>query len=216
MNSDNTNTNITTDAMTRNEVVNSGYETEIVAEIEVDAFDVIIIDLASLDDDGWQIRNCYVSPKGRNAFLQLSNGDGYNGCDIAEQCGFPTQEHTDKLCAHLRLSEDNLEALFEKINDKEHLNSTDWSILERLKDAAQRIYEVDAAMLGSEFKGDNNSLTAFVAILREFAPDWTITAIIDSYNGADNNVPEEVEYEIDQAFSSALDQHSEQYPNDWN
>jgi len=103
-------------------------------------------------------------------------------------------------------------------NSDGFLTGEEWIVAQYAEDstAEEICYEVDAAMLGSEFKGDNNSLTAFVAILREFAPDWTITAIIDSYNGADNNVPEEVEYEIDQAFSSALDQHSEQYPNDWN
>lgn len=116
--------------MTKQEILNGygheGYEAEVFAEMEVKGFDVAILDLASLDDGGWQVREVYVSQKGKDDFILFTRGDGYNGWSFAEQSA--------EIAEHLGIDEGALKDLAEDINAEEHLNSTDWDILQQLQE----------------------------------------------------------------------------------
>ena len=119
--------------MKYNEIIETGFITEVAAEIELNGFDVVIIDMASLDDDGWQIRESYISKDDADDYIQVTNGDGYNGYNIAEQCGYPTPERTAAIAKHLGLTVEQLTELVDEIDAEEHLNSTDWSMLQALQ-----------------------------------------------------------------------------------
>ena len=120
--------------MKYNEIIDSGFTTKVAAEIELNGFDIVIIDMASLDDDGWQIRESYISKDDADDYIQVTNGDGYNGYNIAEQCGYPTPERTAAIAKHLGLTVEQLTELVDEIDAEEHLNSRDWSMLQALQD----------------------------------------------------------------------------------
>ena len=131
--------------MKKTELLETGFETELAAEINHNGFDVVILDLASLDDDGWQIRESYVSKAGADDdYIQVTVGDGHNGWNIGEQCGFPKPARTAAIAAHLEITVEQLEEMMDEINDQEHLNSTDWSMVEALQEAAKEEEEEEA------------------------------------------------------------------------
>jgi len=130
--------------MKKAQLLETGFATELAAEITHNGFDVVILDMASLDDDGWQIRESYVSKLGADDYIQVTHGDGYNGWSIAEQCGFPKAARTAVIAKHLGISVEQLAEIMEEINDQEHLNSTDWSMLEALQEEAEEDENEDA------------------------------------------------------------------------
>jgi len=122
--------------MKKTQLLQTGFATELAAEINHNGFDVVILDLASLDDDGWQVRESYVSKAGADNYIQVTHGDGHNGWNIAEQCGFPKLARTAAIAEHLDITVEQLAEMMDEISDQEHLNSTDWSMLEALQEAA--------------------------------------------------------------------------------
>jgi hypothetical protein len=127
----------------KTQLLETGFATSLAAEITHDGYDVVILDLASLDDDGWQVRESYVSKAGADDYIQVTHGDGYNGWNIAEQCGYPKAARTAAIAEHLGISVERVEEMMDEINDQEHLNSTDWSMLEALQEAAKEDEDED-------------------------------------------------------------------------
>ncbi len=121
---------------TKTQLLENGYETSIAAEITHNGFDVLILDIASLDDDGWQVRESYLSKAGADNYIQVTNGDGHNGWSIAEQCGYPKPARAAAIADHLGITVDQLTEMMDEIDEQEHLNSTDWSMLEALQESA--------------------------------------------------------------------------------
>ena len=117
-------------------IEDSAFYTELALYQSIEGYDVIIYDQASLDDDGWQIREMAMSRKGQDDYIQVTHGDGYNGYTVAEHCMTPTQQHTASVLAHLGIDGDRLDEIVAIIDDREHLNSCDWSMLEGLKEDA--------------------------------------------------------------------------------
>ena len=71
------------------------------------------------------------------------------------------------------------------------------------------VYEVDEAMLGSEWK-DEWELSDFVIILQKLCPELEIKGIYDSINGANNDpIAQELVSEI--VWMQALEQFAEKY-----
>jgi len=85
---------------TKQNTLDNGFTTEIANELTIDGYDILILDLASLDDDGWQVRESYVSVAVKDDYIQVTHGDGHNGWSIATQCGFPSDENYAKICQH--------------------------------------------------------------------------------------------------------------------
>jgi hypothetical protein len=122
-----------TTTMKKSQLLETGYATELAAEIAYNGFDVVILDLASLDDGGWQVRESYVSKAGADDYIQVTHGDGHNGWDIAEQCGYPKAARTAAIAKHLGIGVEQLADMMTGIDDREHLNSDDWSMLDALQ-----------------------------------------------------------------------------------
>lgn len=120
--------------MKKQDILDNIFKTRVAAEITLDGFNVLILDLASLDDGGWQVRESYISRVGLDDYIQVTHGDGYNGWDVATQCCYPTTDNTNKICAHLKIKEVWLDSLLEEVVDShEHLNSTDFDMLDILQ-----------------------------------------------------------------------------------
>ena len=118
----------------KKELINNGFETEIVSDTTYGEYDVLILDFASLDDDGWQVRESYLSKAGQDNFIQVTIGDGINGWNIGEQCGYATIKRSMILCDHLGINMCALEDMMNEIDADEHLNSISFDILDRLNE----------------------------------------------------------------------------------
>ena len=82
-------------------------------------------------------------------------------------------------------------------------------MIENLENTEKITYEVDEAMLGSEWKIEWD-LRDFVNILQELCPEIEIKGIYDSYNGANNDtIAQESVSEI--VWMEALENFAEKY-----
>jgi hypothetical protein len=122
--------------MTKNELLNIADAVEVAAELTIDGYDLVIIDLASLDDDGWQCREAHISKAGLDDYQLLTHGNGYDGYNVAPQCGYPTVDHHGIMQDHTGLTVDRQIDLAMRVNDACCLSCTDWSLLEQLKASA--------------------------------------------------------------------------------
>jgi len=75
-------------------------------------------------------------------------------------------------------------------------------------------YEVDAAMLGSEFCGDGSDIARFCEILDTVVPSLDAIPITSLYNGA-NNEEHMYEYVMEDQWLQAVAIHFDQFPNAW-
>ena len=81
--------------------------------------------------------------------------------------------------------------------------------MSNLENTGKITYEVDEAMLGSEWK-DEWELSDFVNILQELYPEIEIKGIYDSFNGANNDsIAQESVSEI--VWMEALEKFAEKY-----
>jgi len=127
----------------RSEILESGHETRIAADEAITAdngvmYDILAVDMASLDDGGWQVRETYISKHDCNKWVLLAHGDGYSGFAIGNW--LPGQNDRASVRHHLSISDDMLADIIEIVQDKHdiHLNSTDWDMLEALQDDAKK------------------------------------------------------------------------------
>lgn len=122
--------------MKKSEILDQ-FTTEIANELTLNGLDILIVDIASLDDDGWQIRESYISKQGKGNYVQVAHGDGHNGWAVGQDCYRRDDQRVQKIAEHLDTSAAALDELLEDINDNyEHLNSRDFGILERLQTEA--------------------------------------------------------------------------------
>lgn len=86
---------------------------------------------------------------------------------------------------------------------------------EAIPEPAPQRYEFDEACMGCEWRGD---LDSFAEVLQDLAgPQWSIIAVNDSYNGANNRNPETGD-DIDfpeSIWLAALDKHATAHPEMW-
>ena len=79
-----------------------------------------------------------------------------------------------------------------------------------MENTEKMVYEVDEAMLGSEWK-DEWDLSDFVVILQDLCPEIEIKGIYDSINGANNDPIAQEEGPSEIVWMEALELFAEKY-----
>jgi len=108
---------------------------------KTEIYDILIIDVASLVDDG-QERKTYISKAGNDDYVLLANGESFHCgfADFNKSRGFTVgtswgdQDNFDKVVDHLGVDVDKISKIVDEVNNNVvHLNCRDIDLLNELK-----------------------------------------------------------------------------------
>ena len=123
----------------RDEIIHGVYYTEVAADETITddqgrKWDVLAVEMASLDEGGWQIRETYISKAGDDCYSLLAHGDGYNGYTI----GAYYDDESIQLAEWMDCTDEELEEIVEQVDDDvAQLHCGSWDMLEELQAEAE-------------------------------------------------------------------------------
>ena len=111
----------------------NGFQTEIVFEGQIEGYDVLTMDLAGTEDGEsyWQIRQSYISKAGKDEFVPLAFGDGYNGFDVGKED--MSGDDYSVLTVGLGIDEETARELVETIGSEVGLASTNFDLANEME-----------------------------------------------------------------------------------